>query len=119
MTAPVTQQRASDAAAAAGPEREGPWRIRFIMPAEYDREDLPEPATDVVRLVEVPPQRVAAVRFSRVATDAPIEAQEKRLRAWLEARRLAPAGPPTYAYYNDPFTPGFLRRNEVLIALAD
>lgn len=26
---------------------------------------------------------------------------------------------PVYAYYNDPFTPGFLRRNEVLIDLAE
>ncbi|HSO84035.1 MAG TPA: heme-binding protein, partial [Thiocapsa sp.] len=31
------------------------------------------------------------------------------------ARGLTAAGPAVYAYYNDPFTPGFLRRNEVLI----
>ena len=27
---------------------------------------------------------------------------------------LTPVGEPTFAYYNDPFTPGFLRRNEIL-----
>jgi hypothetical protein len=31
----------------------------------------------------------------------------------MAARALSPLGPPTYAYYNDPFTPGFLRRNEI------
>jgi hypothetical protein len=28
-------------------------------------------------------------------------------------------GEPTFAYYNDPFTPGFLRRNEILYEVKD
>jgi len=38
---------------------------------------------------------------------------------WMRARGLVPQGPPEYAYYNDPFTPGFLRRNEVLRPVAE
>ena len=105
MTAPVTQT----------PEQTARnWSIRFIMPAGRSLESLPKPAGADVRLVESPPQRRAAIRFSGVATDGLIAEKEARLRDWLEARGLEILGPPTYAYYNDPFTPGFLRRNEVL-----
>jgi hypothetical protein len=36
----------------------------------------------------------------------------------MAARAIDATGEPTYAYYNDPFTPGFLRRNEVMIEVA-
>lgn len=117
MTAPVTQQRA-EAIAMTAPVtqargRSGDWAVRFIMPARYRLDQLPAPAGDV-RLVEVPARRVAAIRFSGRATDDQIAAKESELRAWLAQRRLTAASTPVYAYYNDPLTPGFLRRNEVL-----
>jgi DNA gyrase inhibitor GyrI len=120
MTAPVTQQRA-EAIAMTAPVtqargRGGDWAVRFIMPARYRLDQLPAPAGDV-RLAEVPARRVAAIRFSGRATDDQIAAKESELRAWLAQRRLTAASTPVYAYYNDPLTPGFLRRNEVLIDL--
>ncbi len=105
MTAPVTQTPEETARN---------WSIRFIMPAGRSLESLPKPAGADVSLVESPPQRRAAIRFSGVATDELIAENEAKLRAWLEERGLEILGPPTYAYYNDPFTPGFMRRNEVL-----
>jgi hypothetical protein len=114
MTAPVTQTPAGPAAGGAVDS----WRVRFIMPARYTLDTLPRAGNEDVRLLEVPAQRRAAIRFSGVATDASIAENEATLRAWLSARNLAIAGEPTYAYYNDPFTPGPLRRNEVLFDLA-
>jgi hypothetical protein len=93
--------------------------VRFIMPARYGLEQLPAPAGSEVRLSEVPARRVAAIRFSGRASDELIDSQEEALRAWLAARGLTAAAPAIYAFYNDPFTPGFLRRNEVLIDLAE
>ncbi len=115
MTAPVTQERiAMTAPVTHTPGNSADWAVRFIMPSKYTLETLPKPGGDV-RLQEVPARRMAAIRFSGVATDASIAQNETALRAWLEARGLQAIGAPTYAYYNDPFTPGFLRRNEVLI----
>ncbi|MGB5735928.1 MAG: heme-binding protein [Thiohalocapsa sp.] len=108
MTAPVTQRRTEGDA----------WAIRFIMPAQYRLAELPAPAGDDVRLSELAARRVAAVRFSGRTTDALIAEREQALREWMANRELRPAAEPTYAYYNDPFTPGFLRRNEVLIDVA-
>jgi hypothetical protein len=107
MTAPVTQTPAG-----------GAWTVRFLMPAGWTMETLPAPAGDV-RLVELPAQRMAAIRFSGRWTDARFAEAEARLRDWLAARGLSPAGPPVHTYYNDPFTPAFLRRNEVLLPLGD
>lgn len=109
MTAPVTQT----------PAEQGQWTVQFIMPSEYAKDDLPAPGNAEVRLTEVPPRRLAAVRFSGRTTDTAIAEQQARLLTWLEQRGLEPKGEPIYAYYNDPFTPGPLRRNEVLFEVFD
>ena len=105
MTAPVTQTPGAD----------GEWVVRFIMPSQYTLETLPRPAGSTVRLETIPARRMASVRFSGVTTDTLVAEQEARLLAWITDRGLTPTGTPTYAYYNDPFTPGFMRRNEVLV----
>lgn len=107
MTAPVTQR----------PEGEE-WAVGFIMPAGSAAEDLPRPTDANVRLTEWPARAMAAIRFSGHAEDAQIAEQEDRLLAWLAAEGITATGAPIYAYYNDPFTPGFLRRNEVLVEIA-
>ena len=106
-------QRATDPTTGAGQA----WLVRFVMPARYTLEMLPKAAGDDVRLLNVPPGRFAAIRFSGVATDALIATNETMLRAWLGDRKIAIIGEAAYAYYNDPFTPGPLRRNEVLFAV--
>lgn len=108
MTAPVTQS----------PQEPDRWTVQFIMPDGYTLADLPAPADGEVRLVEIPPRRIAAIRFGGVANDDSIAEQERTLRDWMARAGLSPAGAPVYAYYNDPLTPGFLRRNEVLIPVA-
>lgn len=105
MTAPVTQS----------PADAGDWAVSFIMPARYRLSELPAPAGQDVQLKEVPARRVAAVRFSGRTTDQSIAENESKLRDWMAARGLKAGAEPVYAYYNDPFTPGFLRRNEVII----
>ena len=107
MTAPVTQSGIQG----------GDWAVRFIMPSEYRLEDLPPPSGSDVRLERVPARRSAAIRFSGRTDDATLAEKERELRAWMESKGLKPAAAPVFAYYNDPFTPGFLRRNEVLIDL--
>ncbi|MBK5929431.1 SOUL family heme-binding protein [Halochromatium salexigens] len=108
MTAPVTQTSAQD----------GRWRVQFIMPAEYRLEDLPAPGNTEVTLERIPARRVAAVRFSGRANDQAIAEQQARLKDWMSTRGLEPRGEPIYAYYNDPFTPGPLRRNEVMFEVS-
>lgn len=103
MTAPVLQE----------PQADG-WLVSFIMPAGTTLDDLPAPTGDV-RLTTEPARRMAALRFSGAWTDARFDAAAERLLDWVRAQGLEPAGPPEFGYYDDPFKPAFMRRNEVLI----
>ena len=106
MTAPVTQQQGGNS-----------WTVQFIMPSGYTLASLPKPAGADVRLREMPPVRRAAIRFSGWWSDALFAEKNAALQSWLQKKGLATMGPPIFAYYNDPFTPGFLRRNEILYDL--
>ncbi len=53
MTAPVAQSGDDQA-----------WVIRFYMPAQWTMQTLPVPNDDRVRLVAVPPETVAVLRFT-------------------------------------------------------
>ena len=107
MTAPVTQQQGAQA-----------WTVQFIMPSGYTLESLPKPVGADVRLREVPAVRRVAIRFSGWWSDDLFAEKNAELQAWLARRGLSTVGSPIFAYYNDPFTPGFLRRNEILYDLA-
>ncbi len=116
MTAPVTQS--PPAGKAAAPAGDG-WTVRFLMPQGSTLASLPKPGAGDVRLVEVPPERVAAVRFTGRWTDRNFAEAEAGLRAWIASQHLKAVGPATFAYYDPPFKPWFLRRNEVLIPIEE
>lgn len=103
MTAPVTQQAQGTS-----------WTVQFIMPSDHGLGSLPRPTAGDVVLRELPPSRKAAIRFSGWWNDELFNARDAALRDWLARKGLKPQGAPVFAYYNDPFTPGFLRRNEIL-----
>jgi effector-binding domain-containing protein len=107
MTAPVLS-------ASAGGED---WVTRFVMPAHFTRETLPE-ADPGIRIATLPARKVAAVRFAGTADEATIAEHEEQLRHWVGAKKLEPTGEPERAFYNSPFIPGPLRRTEVLIPVA-
>jgi len=121
MTAPVTQQRDGEKIAMTAPvgqEAVGErWAVTFMMPASYTLETLPAPTDEKVRLRAVPARRVAAVRYSGTWSRERYDRNLARLREWMKAQGLAAAGDPVWARYNAPFTPWFLRRNEVLVPL--
>jgi hypothetical protein len=108
MTAPVAQQ----------PSGKG-WLVSFTLPAEYKLTALPKPNDSRVTLREIPARRIAAVTFSGTWGPDRFEANEKDLREKVAAAGLTPAGPAIYARYNPPWTPWFLRRNEILLPVAD
>jgi hypothetical protein len=107
MTAPVLQDET----------RPGEWRMRFVMPSKYTLATLP-PAPADITLTETPARRMAAIRFAGNGSGRDLALMEARLRDWMMAQRLIPAGEAEYAFYDAPMVPGPLRRNEVLIPVA-
>jgi DNA gyrase inhibitor GyrI len=107
MTAPVTQQGDTEN-----------WQVRFVMPARYTTDTLPKPIDPSVTLKHLMAKRFAAIRFSGSARDADLRRHAERLDAFIRANGLRPLSAPAYAFYNPPWTLPFLRRNEVLIEIA-
>ncbi|MFD1611018.1 heme-binding protein [Sphingomonas tabacisoli] len=97
---------------------DGSWRTRFIMPVNTPRAELPS-APLGVELTSEPARRVAAMRFSGSADDATLASKEGALRSWLQIRGLPSEGRAVHAFYNAPFLPGPMRRNEVMIVLSE
>ncbi|NVO04994.1 MAG: heme-binding protein [Rhodoferax sp.] len=107
MTAPVTQTAA-----------QGGYRVQFVLPKGVTLASAPEPLDARVLLRDVAPSRVAVVRFSGLWSDSNYQKHLAALQAALGKAGLAWLGEPVYARYNAPFTPWFLRRNEIWLHLA-
>ena len=87
--------------------------MSFVLPASYQREDVPEPVDSRISIQEVPPRELAVIRFSGRASTRDVAEVRERLLTTLDAEKIPVAGRPFLMRYNAPYTPGFLRRNEV------
>jgi len=92
--------------------------MSFIMPKEAVEKGVPKPAGESVTLGKVEATRFAVLRFGGGRTAENEKAAVAKLQAWLDAEKLSGQGAPTFAYYDPPWTPTFLRRNEVMIRVA-
>lgn len=107
MTAPVMQTGANKQ-----------WEIAFVMPKAYQLTTLPAPNDTAITLSEIPAGTYALISFSGNATDDSLNQQQEQLKRFLQRHEIQPIGPIWYAFYNPPWTPAFLRRNEVMVAIA-
>lgn len=124
MTAPVAQAPASGARSekiamtipvAQGRAEGGDWTIRFFMPTEYTEATLPRPKDERVRIVTVPGETYAVMRFRGSTGPDAVAAQKQRLMAALATGPWTPAGEPEAWFYDPPWTIPNLRRNEVVV----
>lgn len=108
MTAPVGQERSADK-----------WVVSFTMPASSSLETLPVPNDPAIMLRQVPSRRMAAVRYSGTWSEKNYLDHKERLDTWIRENGFNIDGEPVWARYNPPFTLWFLRRNEILIPVAN
>ena len=92
--------------------------MAFVLPAKVNATTAPKPADGAVAVRELPGGRFAVLRFSG-GRNAQREAETlARLQVWLAAQGLKTAASPVYGYFDPPWTPSFLRRNEVMLGVA-
>jgi hypothetical protein len=92
-------------------------RMAFVLPAE--KSQAPAPVSKDVRLEKRPAGRVAVHRFSGSRSAEADAAALKKLRDWMARQGLKATGEPFSASYDPPWTPGPLRRNEVLVPVGE
>lgn len=91
----------------------------FVVPKDIASSGTPAPKSSEVKIRKREGGRFAVIRFSGRLDPSLAEANEKKLREWMKANELSGSEVAEAASYDPPFTPGPLRRNEVLIRLVE
>ena len=102
MTAPVVESSSN-----------GVNRMAFMLPSEYQLDNAPRPANPAITLKEMPVRLIASIRYSGRWTDKNVAKYRAKLEQHLAANKVDVIGEFSTAVYNAPFTPPFMRRNEI------
>ena len=89
--------------------------MSFIVPSMYTRETIPEPTDPHITITEQPSKTLAVIRFSGWGRSRTVEEKTQILLETLRRNNIEIKGEVTLMRYNPPFTPWFLRRNEVAV----
>jgi hypothetical protein len=92
-------------------------RMLFYLPSNVSADAAPKPADGRVRIVTVPGETIASLRFSGSVDIS--HARQLELIGILKESRWRPMGTPYLLGYDPPFTLPFLRRNEVAVEVSE
>ncbi|OBF16757.1 heme-binding protein [Mycobacterium sp. ACS4331] len=121
MTAPVAQSSekiAMTAPVAQARDPQGGSVIRFFMPAKWSLQTLPTPNDDQVRLVEVPAETYAVLRYTGDRSPAAVTERTDELLNILRNKGIKTTGEAVSWFYDPPWTIPWRRRNEVAVPVA-
>jgi len=91
--------------------------MAFVMPATMKAAQAPKPSDGSLMVRELEPGRFAVLRFNG-GRKAENESEALiRLKAWINTQGLKAMSTPVYGYFDPPWTPAFLRRNEVMLRI--
>jgi effector-binding domain-containing protein len=115
MTTPVVSQEI----AMTSPVFSQTGSMAFVMPANFTLEATPQPTDSRVKIKEIPSRKVAVLRFSGSWSENHFEKETKELLDELADAKISTEGSVFSMLYNPPFTPSFMRRNEVAIEITN
>ena len=121
MTAPVVHvpQIGDDSVAAYNSDAQTrDHLVSFVLPAFMTVGVPPAPNDSSITVRRMPPERAAALRYSGRWTWASYRDHVDQLMKALARDGVTPAGPPRFARFDPPWTPWFLRHNEVVVPVA-
>lgn len=98
-------------------EQESAGKMGFVIPKNVVSQGVPEPTAEGVSIRKRKSGRFAVIRFSGRMNAQKADEAEAKLRAWIREKGFQAAQRSESAGYDPPFTPGPLRRNEILIRL--
>ena len=113
MTAPVISQEIAMTSPVLS-ERES---IAFVMPSKYSLNTLPKPIDKRIKIIEIPERIIAALKFSGRWTTSLFNKKSQQLLTSLNKEKIKVKGVVFTMRYSSPFTPWFLRRNEVAVEI--
>lgn len=110
MTAPVISKESAQGA--------NNYTYSFVMPAEFSVDSLPLPLDSRVRIRVVPERLLAVRKYSGRWSERKYTEHKNALLETLEGDGIEIHGTPIFARYNGPWTPWFMRRNEIMVPVS-
>ncbi len=89
--------------------------MAFVLPAKLKTAEVPRPSEAPVTVRELAAGRFAVLRYSGARSPAKEAESLAQLKAWMDTEKLSGLTLPVYGYFDPPWTPSFLRRNEVML----
>lgn len=96
---------------------ESKGQMGFVIPRKIAETKIPQPDSQQVLLTKRPGGKFAVLRFAGRSSPQVVAEQQKKLEAWIDQQGYRAASEPEIAGYDPPWTPGALRRNEILIRI--
>jgi len=103
MTVPVTQMK-----------KKGNMTMQFYLPSKFNKDNVPNPSSTDVKIVNIERGYYAVIRYSGRASDKNFIKHKEILENELTKDNISIVGPAIKATYNGPFTLPMLRRNEAM-----
>lgn len=91
--------------------------MAFVVPAKLKPEEVPKPADGAVSLRNLPAGRFAVLRYSGGRNPEKEAETLGQLKSWMASEGMNVLSGPVYGYFDPPWTPAFLRRNEVMLRI--
>ena len=114
MTAPVIT---SEKITMTAPVITGKNYMAFALPSSYTKETAPIPTNPSVIIETQKEKTMAVLQFSGRTNETKVQKNIQKLMIILKNYLMQIKGEPVLMRYNSPFTPGFLRRNEVAVEI--
>ena len=93
----------------------GEGSMSFIVPKATLDKGVPQPKSEQVRIDDLAAGTFAVHRFKGTSRGKDEKAALEALKSWCQAQKIEVQGEPLFAYYDPPWTPAFMCRNEVLL----
>lgn len=89
-------------------------KMAFVVPRAFG-ENIPKPKSSNLKVETFEEGFYAVITYSGRATKSLENRKSEQLHRWVEEMGWTVVSNDKLAYYNAPFVPGFLRRNEVMV----
>lgn len=98
---------------------EGFWTVEFVLPRYLGDKDIPKPTHESVQIKKIEKGRYAVIRFSGATREKLLNQKLEDLKLFIIQHDCKIKHSPIFAFYDPPWTPSFLRRNEIWIQVED
>tara|TARA_B100001175_G_scaffold301116_1_gene293957 strand:- start:74 stop:571 length:498 start_codon:yes stop_codon:yes gene_type:complete len=106
MTTPVTRI-----------EKNGNMTMQFYLPSKFNRDNVPDPSNDEIKVVNIQGGYYAVLRYSGRASDKNYIKHKDILEKELLKNKISIISSPIRATYDSPFTLPMNRRNEAMFKI--